>query len=281
MGGFDNFKSLKLGNVWKTPMNIGFPINSSDDDKFFQPFNNGKNAYYTLTTAYKKKDIFYLTLGGVDDNQSYKIAGKIKLNDTIMIPAKKYFVKVVNKVTGDTLYNASPDKSTGLYSLTVSPGIFKILFMGSGYYTSSIDTIIVRDNPEKNISLNVTLYKDTTIVRVKEPVYEKIDFKKIPSVASVDTSILIRNLKVNDATDNKIVDADVLYYTVQVIALYHPVDVKYFKYIHDIKIMYNDADKFYRYTTGKFMNKDDAYSYRLELLKKGYPDQTFVKKVSK
>jgi hypothetical protein len=281
MGGYDNFKSQRSGSGWKTPSNLGYPINSADDDKFYQPFNNGQNAYYTLTTAYKKKDIFYLTFAGVDNTQNYKITGKIKLNDTIMVPGKKYDIRVVNKVTGDTLYKTSPEKSTGSYSLNVAPGIFRILFMGSGYYTNAIDTVIVQDNPEKVISLNITLYKDTTIVRVKEPVYEKIDLKKIPSVALVDTSILIRNMKVNDANDTKIIDADVLYYTVQVIALYHPVDVTYFKYIHNIKIMYNDADKFYRYTTGKFMTKDDAYAYRLELLKKGYPDQIFVKKISK
>jgi hypothetical protein len=32
MGGFDNFKSQKIGSVWKTPSNMGFPINSTDDD---------------------------------------------------------------------------------------------------------------------------------------------------------------------------------------------------------------------------------------------------------
>jgi hypothetical protein len=48
IGGFDIFKSLRLGKVWKTPQNIGSPINTTDDDKFFQPFNNGLNAYYSM-----------------------------------------------------------------------------------------------------------------------------------------------------------------------------------------------------------------------------------------
>jgi Tol biopolymer transport system component len=39
MGGYDIFKSQKIGNVWKTPTNVGFPINTTDDDKFFQPVN--------------------------------------------------------------------------------------------------------------------------------------------------------------------------------------------------------------------------------------------------
>ena len=35
MGGFDIFKSQKIGTAWKTPTNLGFPINTTDDDKFF------------------------------------------------------------------------------------------------------------------------------------------------------------------------------------------------------------------------------------------------------
>ena len=30
---------------------------------FFNPLNNGQNAYYSMTTDYKKKEIFYLGLG--------------------------------------------------------------------------------------------------------------------------------------------------------------------------------------------------------------------------
>ena len=75
MGGFDNFKSQKIGSVWKTPSNLGFPINSTDDDKFFQPVNNGLNAYYSMTTDYKKREIFYLGMGSTDVNQLFEIKG--------------------------------------------------------------------------------------------------------------------------------------------------------------------------------------------------------------
>ena len=107
------------------------------------------------------------------------------------------------------------------------------------------------------IGINVTLEKQPAPV-----VYEKMDLSKIPVVTSVDTSILVRNLKVNDVSDANIADADVLYYTVQVMALHHPVDVSYFRNINDMKVMYNDADKFYRYTTGKLATRDEAAARR-------------------
>ena len=283
MGGFDNFKSQKIGSAWKTPTNLGYPINTTDDDKFFQPLNNGRNAYYSMTTDYKKKDIFYLGLGNTDVNQSFEIKGKFSLRDTIVTFDKNYSIDLLNKTTGDTLDVGFPNKYTGLYNFIVAPGEFRIYYKGYGYKTQKIDTAILQDNPNLFINIDVSLERDTTVKKIiSQPVvYDKINLALIPTIASVDTSTLIRNLNVSDVSDVNVKDADVLYYTVQVMALHKPVDVTYFKYISDMKVLYNDADKFYRYTTGRFPTREEAYSLRLELIRKGYPEETFIKKVSK
>ena len=286
MGGFDIFKSQKIGNAWKTPTNIGFPINTTDDDKFFQPVNNGQNAYYSMTTDYKKKEIFYLGLGNTDVNQQFEIKGKFSLKDTIVTFDENYSIHLINKTSGDTLDVGYPNKYTGLYSFSVTPGQFRIFYKGVGYITQTIDTSILQDNPNLVLNIDVSLERDTTIKRIIPPpatpvVYSKIDLALIPTIASVDTATLIRNLNVSDVGDVNIKDSDVLYYTVQVMALHNPVDVTYFKYITDMKVMYNDIDKFYRYTTGRFQTREEAYSLRLELIRKGYPEEIFIKKVSK
>jgi WD40-like Beta Propeller Repeat len=286
MGGFDIFKSQKIGNAWKTPTNIGFPINTTDDDKFFQPVNNGQNAYYSMTTDYKKKEIFYLGLGNTDVNQQFEIKGKFSLKDTIVTFDENYSIHLINKTSGDTLDVGYPNKYTGLYSFSVTPGQFRIFYKGVGYITQTIDTSILQDNPNLVLNIDVSLERDTTIKRIiPQPtppvVYSKIDLALIPTIASVDTATLIRNLNVSDVGDVNIKDSDVLYYTVQVMALHNPVDVTYFKYITDMKVMYNDVDKFYRYTTGRFQTREEAYSLRLELIRKGYPEEIFIKKVSK
>jgi WD40-like Beta Propeller Repeat. len=283
MGGFDIFKSQKTGTTWKTPTNIGYPINTTDDDKFFQPVNNGLNAYYSMITGYKKKDIFYLGLGKTDVNQLFEIRGKFSLKDTIVAFDENYSIHLINKVSGDTLDVGFPNKYTGLYSFFVAPGQFRIYYKGFGYITQAIDTAILQDNPNMILNIDVSLKKDTTIKKTSLPpvIYDKINLNLIPTVSSVDTSTLIRNLNVSDVGDINIKDADVLYYTVQVMALHNPVDVTYFKYITDMKVLYNDIDKFYRYITGKFPTREDAYSLRLELIRKGYPEEIFIKKVSK
>ncbi len=282
MGGYDNFKSLKMGNVWKTPLNLGFPINSTDDDKFFQPVNNGENAYYSMSTDYKKKDIFYLGMGKTDVNQVFEIKGKFSLKDTVVTFDKNYSIHLLARSAGDTIDVGFPNKYTGLYSFSVTPGDFRIFYTGRGYFTQTVDTIIRQDNPNLEINIDVSLARDTSVHIIEQPVvYDKINLSLIPTVASVDSSMLIRNLNVSDIGDTNIKESDVLYYTVQVMALHNPVDVTYFKYISDMKVMYNDADKFYRYTTGRFPTREDAYSLRLELIRKGYPEEIFIKKVSK
>lgn len=282
MGGFDNFKSQKVGSVWKTPVNLGYPINTTDDDKFFQPVNNGKNAYYSMTTDYKKKDIFYLGLAGSDVNQLFEIKGIFSLKDTVVNFDKNYSIQLINKTSGDTLDVGYPNKYTGLYSFSVVPGAFRIYYRGFGYVTQTIDTTILQDYPSMTLNIDVSLERDKNVKLSKSnTVYDKINLALIPTIAAADTSTLIRNLKVSDVGDVDIKDSDVLYYTVQVMALHKPVDLTYFKYITDMKVLYNDLDKFYRYTTGKFPTREDAYALRLELIRKGYPEEIFIKKVSK
>lgn len=52
MGGFDIFKStLDASGNWTEPQNIGYPINTTDDDYFYMPVGDGKKAY-----TYRKPD---------------------------------------------------------------------------------------------------------------------------------------------------------------------------------------------------------------------------------
>jgi hypothetical protein len=162
----------------------------------------------------------------------------------------------------------------------VGPGKYKLVYTGPGYYTQTKDTTVFRNNPSKTIEMEDVIL-DTHPPAEKQIVYEKIDLSDIPEVSSVDSSILIRNLQVLDVSDSDLADTAVLYYTVQVMALYNPVDVSYFRHVSDIMVLYNGNDLFYRYTTGHFDNKEEAYTHKADLIRMGYPDDLFVKKVTK
>lgn len=278
MGGYDIFKCSKNLSGWDTPHNLGFPVNTTDDNKFLQPYNDGMNAFYSMKTDYKKRDIFYIGLEGPDVNQIHEIAGQFMLNDTALSANKMYRIEVMDKTSGDTVYKSAPDTKTGLYNVSVAPGKYKLIYSGEGYFPRSVDTTIISDDQELIVNIDITLERDSSLIPVR---YEKINLDEIPVVAAIDSSILIRNMKVDDVTDQDETDTGILYYTVQVMALYNPVDVNYFRYIKDMKVMYNESDKFYRYTTGRFATRAEASAYRQNLIKRGYPDDIFIKKVSK
>lgn len=280
MGGYDIYRSSGNGSVWKAPQNMGFPINSTDDDLFFQPFNNDENGFYSLTTAYKKKEIFYITLTNYRLNKIFELTGNYSLKDTLVTFDETNSIYLVDKIAGDTIETGYPDRETGKYNFIVAPGRYRLVYTGpSGYYAQQIDTVVAMTNPSKVINLrDIILDKNPPATK---PVYEKLDLTKIPLVDKVDSSLLIRNLNVYDISENDQQDTSILYYTVQVMALYNPVDISYFRYVNDIKVFYNEADLFYRYTTGIFKTKDAAYSHRDNLIDKGYPDDLFIKKVKR
>ncbi|MBN1950605.1 MAG: OmpA family protein [Bacteroidales bacterium] len=61
MGGYDIFVSRREGNTWGLPVNLGYPINSTDDDLFYYPMNNGHSGLMSL--------ILDDGLGGMDLNE--------------------------------------------------------------------------------------------------------------------------------------------------------------------------------------------------------------------
>lgn len=67
MGGFDIFKtSMKDDGTFSTPENIGFPVNTPDDDVHFVMAGNGRHGYYSSfkEDGFGEKDIYLITFLG-------------------------------------------------------------------------------------------------------------------------------------------------------------------------------------------------------------------------
>lgn len=68
MGGYDVFKSVYNDSLksWSKPENIGYPINTTDEDVFFSVSASGKHAYYSSVRAdgFGEKDIYRVTFFG-------------------------------------------------------------------------------------------------------------------------------------------------------------------------------------------------------------------------
>lgn len=52
IGGYDIFRVDKLGNNnWSVPINVGFPVNTMNDDIFYYPIKDGETVYTALETS--------------------------------------------------------------------------------------------------------------------------------------------------------------------------------------------------------------------------------------
>jgi outer membrane protein OmpA-like peptidoglycan-associated protein/tetratricopeptide (TPR) repeat protein len=97
MGGFDIFKSVydEALKTWSKPENVGYPVNTTDDDVFFVVSANGRHGYYTSfsETGYGKNDIYMITFLGAEkqgvfsneDNLLASVTAPVK--ETVVAPA--------------------------------------------------------------------------------------------------------------------------------------------------------------------------------------------------
>jgi len=83
MGGYDIFKSTFENGKWSEPVNIGYPINSADNDVFFSISASGRHGYYSSVRDDGKggQDIYLVNFFGPEkypifNNEDNLIASK-------------------------------------------------------------------------------------------------------------------------------------------------------------------------------------------------------------
>jgi hypothetical protein len=212
-----------------------------------------------------------------EDPGSYKfeIKGVISLSDTVVEFNKDFMVLLTLQDGGDTLDISFPNRTTGFYHFQVKPEAYHLIWKGKGYLSQSRNLKI--DENRKAISevIDIMLEPDPDYV---PEVIEKVDYSQMKIVDEIDSSVLVTDVLTRDVSENDENDSSVLYYTVQLHALYNPVDISFFKDL-DVMVFYNKRDLFYRYVTGRFRTREEAYRRRDELKRLGYPDDIFVQTV--
>ena len=277
MGGYDIFKAKKKNDTWQKPENLGYPVNTTDDDLFFQPLGNGTIAYYSMLTGYKEKEIFKINLFPKRIELVFEIRGVISVRDSTFLFNENFPISLVDIVSNDTIDLSYPNKFSGLYNFVTGMGDYELIYEGKGYLKQTKKLNLDEDSPEFVINIDVQLEPDNTFVEEK-PVPVTIDFSKVTVVESIDSSLLITDVETKDVNDTDADNRDILYFTVQLMALYNPVDISFFVGIDDVRVLFG-KDLFYRYTTGRLETIEEAEQHRANIINMGYPDQIFIKKV--
>jgi len=135
MGGYDIFMSVKgKDNSWQTPVNIGYPINTTDDDQFFNPLQNGQVAYYSkynLEGGFGKHDIFRFIVYSPDFPRMFSVSGFLKVpGDESKVDDIN--ISVLKNNTSDTIRALNPD-SDGNFEFLIPAGSYQMVFDGERF----------------------------------------------------------------------------------------------------------------------------------------------------
>ncbi len=121
MGGYDIFYSIFDNGDWFYPRNIGYPLNTVNDDIFFVPTLDGKEAYYAteMPDGYGDLDIYRIQIVSKFE-QIAILSGSVR--DTVTnIPIDARIV-VFDMATNEIYTQLETEKTTGNFNTTLKSG---------------------------------------------------------------------------------------------------------------------------------------------------------------
>jgi hypothetical protein len=259
MGKLDIFYShLKIDSTWSEPVNIGYPINTPDDDFFFVPTTTLNKAYYA-SSKYEdnmgRSDIYEIQYKEPVDNRLAVIKGVVRtVNDA---PMENVRIYVTEKPGGEQVGIYRPNPGTGKYVLILEADKeYNIRFTGLGFEDTNETLAVTREMSYKKFHTTSSL---NDVVMVSKPVEKK-------EVAEPGTCVA---------------DNGIPCYTVQILALKWPVksyDV-FGTLEHDLIKEYKCKDGFYRYSYSIFKGYKKSLEGKAKVLKTGKWQDAFIRDV--
>ncbi len=159
MGGHDVFYSTKLENgQWSKPINMGFPVNSTDDDTFFYPVGEGYTAYVSVfdNNGYGLKDIHRVEIFSDDHPRKFYVRGMVTLRDLISQFTDSVKISTLNKQNLDTLLIVYSDPKTGEYEFEIPQGDYQLVYESEGSEKIVSDLTIDLTHPADSINISET-----------------------------------------------------------------------------------------------------------------------------
>ncbi len=135
MGGFDLFKSEydEESNTWSKPVNLGYPINTPDDERQICFLPDESIAYIAANRDDSQGDLDIYRITFEAEVQPISIVkGKITSNDSLnpMVPDAQLLV--TNNKTKE-VFNFKPNSKSGKYVMALKEGEYLIKISAAGY----------------------------------------------------------------------------------------------------------------------------------------------------
>lgn len=282
MGGYDLFQAKLnlMDSTFSSPVNLGYPINTTDDDIYYVLSANGERGYYAsgkkggsgLKDIYSvypgyvgKKPVVYLVKGLTKSNKE-PVEALISVEIT-SANGKKYGDFKSNAITGNYLISLPAGAQ---YKLTYTypnrnPKVLNVNTIGiEGYNEKIHDVEFDIQDITKPIAV-VEPKKDTTMIVSNQPA--KIDMSFIPN-NPIQLQTKEYAIKFGDITSEGLI------FKVQIAAYRYPKNYKYdhLKGLGKVENLLLD-DGVTRITIGgDFKTLADAFEHNVKVVKAGQKD---------
>jgi len=123
MGGYDIFYTkLDENNKWTEPLNLGYPVNTADDDVSFSTTPDGKRGYYSSAKpgGNGEKDIYMIDMDTISSEPVAILKGYIDLGGQSELPAA-IVIWVTDLTDGGDPLKYRPNRRTGSYVFNLTP----------------------------------------------------------------------------------------------------------------------------------------------------------------
>lgn len=184
IGGYDIMYSTLKDGKWGEPTNIGYPINTTEDERYYVLTADGEHGYYSsdMKGGKGQQDIYTVTPGFLGEKPVLAlVVGTIFANDQ----AVDATINVSNSDTGEKQGTYHSNSSSGKYLIALTPGNnYKVAIEVEGY-ESQIQYINV-----KSLETFVQVQKDFKLYTD--------GYKKDNNINSVKDSSNVIQMQIND-----------------------------------------------------------------------------------
>ncbi len=171
MGGYDIFYATQDDQgKWSKPVNIGYPINTTEDDLYYVVNPGSNRAYYVSAhqnpESKNKTDIYQIGFGDGNFQNIALYEGFLKLENDAQLDSA--VIVVTDTETNEIIGVFRPDKKTGKYFMLLSPTKDYLLTYEEAGYESEVDTLPVT---RTNSYLERLSSNDLGVTTLKKPTF--------------------------------------------------------------------------------------------------------------